>query len=124
MNLPSIAGTISFKLSALYLLLFLCSFLSIGITVYWSTSHTLEQQLKISVDTEAVRLKTEYDSGGIAELKDEIDEVDERGLHTLFEYGVIDQNSRLIAGSLSNFQLSEGWQIVKGIPAANKPGTK
>ena len=124
MKLPSIVGTISFKLSALYLLLFLCSFLSIGITVYWSTSHTLEQQHKISVDTEAVRLKTEYDSGGIAELKDEIDEVDERGLHTLFEYGVIDQNSRLIAGSLSNFQLSEGWQIVKGIPAANKPGTK
>lgn len=124
MKLPSIVDTISFKLSALYLLLFLCSFLSIGITVYWSTSHTLEQQLKISVDTEAVRLKTEYDSGGIAELKDEINENDERGFHTLFEYGVLDQNGRLIAGSLSNFQRSEGWQIVKRNPATNKTGTK
>ena len=75
MKLTDIADTISFKLSALYLLLFLCSFLSIGLTVYLLTSHTLEQQLKSTIDTESIRLKTEYDSGGIAELKDEIDEV-------------------------------------------------
>ena len=122
MKLPSIVGTISFKLSALYLLLFLCSFLSIGISVYLLTNHTLEQQLKNSIETEAIRLKTEYDSGGIGELKDEIDEVDERGVHSLFEYGVMDQNSRLLAGSLNHFQLSEGWQTVKRTPAANKPG--
>ena len=124
MKLPSIAGTISFKLSALYLLLFLCSFLSIGITVYLLTCDTLEQQLKSSVETEAVRLRTEYDSGGLAELKDEIDEVDGWKSHTRLEYGVIDQNGQLIAGSLNNFQASEGWQTVKPIPAANKPGTK
>ena len=68
MKLPNIANTISFKLSALYLLLFLCSFLSIGLTVYLLTSHTLEQQLKSTIDTESIRLKTEYDSGGIADL--------------------------------------------------------
>ncbi len=122
MKLPDIANTISFKLSALYLLLFLCSFLSIGITVYVLTYHTLEQQLKSSIETEAARLKTEYDSGGLSELKDEIDEVDGRGLHTLLEYGVVDQNGKLIAGSLNTFQTSEGWQIVKQTPEANKPG--
>jgi signal transduction histidine kinase len=122
MKLPSIADTISFKLSALYLLLFLCSFLSIGITVYWLTYHTLEQQLKSSIETEIIRLKTEYDSGGLSELKDEIDEVDGRGSHTLFEYGVIDQNGKLIAGNLNNFQSSAGWQTVKRTPAANKAG--
>ena len=121
MKLPDIANTISFKLSALYLLLFLCSFLSIGITVYVLTYHTLEQQLKSSIETEAARLKTEYDSGGLSELKDEIDEVDGRGLHTLLEYGVVDQNGKLIAGSLNTFQTSEGWQIVKQTPEANKP---
>jgi signal transduction histidine kinase len=122
MKLPSIVGTISFKLSALYLLLFLCSFLSIGISIYLLTNHTLEQQLKIIIEAEAVRLKTEYDSGGIAELKDEIDEVEEHGLHTLFEYGVIDQNRRLLAGSLNTFQPSEGWQTVIRMLSANKPG--
>ncbi len=120
MKLPSIAGTISFKLSALYLLLFLCSFLSIGITVYLLTYHTLEQQLKSSIETEAIRLKTEYDSGGLSELKDEIDEVDGRGSHTLLEYGVVDQNGKLIAGSLNNFQPSAGWQTVKRTPEANQ----
>ena len=122
MKLLSITGTISFKLSALYLLLFLCSFLSIGIAVYLLTNHTLEQQLKNSIETEALRLKSEFDSGGIAELKDEIDEVDERRLHPLFEYGVIDQNSQLIAGSLNNFQPSEGWQTVMRTSTADKPG--
>jgi signal transduction histidine kinase len=122
MKLLSITGTISFKLSALYLLLFLCSFLSIGIAVYLLTNHTLEQQLKNSIETEAVRLKSEFDSGGIAELKDEIDEVDERRLHPLFEYGVIDQNSRLQAGNFYNFQPSEGWQTVMRTSTADKPG--
>ena len=121
MKLPSIADTISFKLSALYLLLFLCSFLSIGITVYWLTQHTLEQQLKSSVEAETVRLKTEYDSGGLSELKDEIDEVDGRESHSRFEYGVIDQNDNLIAGHLHKFQPAAGWQTVKRTPAANKP---
>lgn len=124
MKLPSVAGTISFKLSALYLLLFLCSFLSIGITVYLLTYHTLEQQLKSTVETEAVRLKTEYDSGGIAELKDEIDEVGGQGSHTLFEYGVIDQNGKLMAGNVNNFQPSAGWQTGMRTPAANRPGTE
>jgi len=121
MKPPSIAGTISFKLSALYLLLFLCSFLSIGITVYLLTYHTLEQQLKNNIEAEAVRLKTEYDSGGLTELIDEIGEVDGRGLHTRFEYGVIDQDDKLIAGNLNNFQPYTGWQTVKRTPAANKP---
>ncbi|MFI3196941.1 MAG: HAMP domain-containing sensor histidine kinase [Methylococcaceae bacterium] len=124
MKLPSIANTVSFKLSALYLLLFLFSFLFIGITVYWLTHHTLEKQLKSSVETEAIRLKTEYDSGGLAELKDEIDEVEERGSHTLFEYGVINQNGQLLAGNLNTLQPSAGWNTVMRKPAGNAQENK
>ncbi len=124
MKLPSIANTVSFKLSALYLLLFLFSFLFIGITVYWLTHHTLEKQLKSSVETEAIRLKTEYDSGGLAELKDEIDEVEERGSHTLFEYGVINQNGQLLAGNLNTLQPSAGWNTVMRTPAGNAQENK
>ena len=120
MKLPSFVDTISFKLSALYLILFLCSFLSIGVTVYWLTYHTLEQQLKSSVETEALRLKTEYDSGGIDKLKEEVDQVDGLVSHTLLEYGVIDQNGKLIAGNFNNFQPSTGWQTSKITPPANK----
>jgi signal transduction histidine kinase len=124
MKLPDIANTISFKLSALYLLLFLFSFLFIGITIYWLTQHTLEQQLKSSVETEAIRLKTEYDSGGLTELKDEINEVDGWKSHTLFEYGVIDQNGQLLAGNFNNFKPSAGWQTVIQTPTSNNPEKK
>ena len=121
MKLPSIAGTISFKLSALYLILFLCSFLSIGISVYWLTFQTLEQQLKDTVEIEVIRLKSEYDSGGLSELTDEIGEVTNPAAHTQLEYGLIDQHGQLITGNIRNFQPTEGWQTVMRTPAANKP---
>lgn len=122
MKLPDIFDTISFKLSALYLGLFLCSFVAIGITLYWSTYHTLELQLKSNIETEAIRLKDEFDSGGIAELKDEIDELIGSESHTLLEYGVIDKNGGLIAGNLINFQPSAGWQTAMRTLSAKKPG--
>ena len=123
MKLPSLFGTTSFKLSALYLVLFLLSFLAIGMTVYLLTTHSLEQQLKSNIETEALRLKTEYESGGMAELKDEIDEIDDRPALALFAYGVIDRQERLIAGNLNNFQPSAGWQTgtVMRTPTVNKP---
>ncbi len=113
MKLTNLADTISFKLSALYLGLFLLSFLVIGLSVYWLTNQTLEQQLKSSIETEANRLKGEYDSGGIGELKDEINEVVSRASSSGFEYGAINQSGQLIAGSLTNFQSSPGWQVVR-----------
>ena len=121
MNLPNFFSAISFKLSALYLILFLCSFLSIGITVYWLTQRSLEAQLKDTIEAEANRLKTEFDADGIAELQNEIEEVTERNSHTLFEYGVIDQNGHLLAGTLNNFQFSEGWQLVMRTPDSKQP---
>jgi signal transduction histidine kinase len=116
MKLPSIAGTISFKLSALYLLLFLCSFLSIGITVYLLTTHTLEQQLKSSIEIEATRLKAEYDSDGMDELKEEIAEDDCLTTHIC---GILDRNGALIGGNFGGFKPSTGWQTIIR-PAAGK----
>jgi len=125
MKLPSLVDTISFKLSALYLGLFLVSFLVIGVSVYWLTNQTLEQQLKSSIDSEANRLKSEYDSGGIAELKDEIGELDiGKGSLAFFEYGVIDRNGALIAGSFSHFKPIMGWQTIERQVASDAPGEK
>lgn len=113
MKIPSIVNTISFKLAALYLSLFLASFLAIGISVYLLTCQTLEQQLKTNIETEASRLKAEYDSGGIAELNDEIAELLGFPSHARFEYGVIDSRGQLIAGTFANFTPAEGWQTAE-----------
>ncbi len=121
MKLPSLVHNISFKLSALYLGLFLVSFLVVGETVYWLTYHTLEQQLKNTIEIEANRLKAEYDSDDIDELKDEIDEVSDSRSPGFFEYGLIDRNGNLIAGNLAQFQAAEGWQTVIREPSVNTP---
>ena len=85
------------------------------------TCQTLEQQLKTSIEAEANRLKAEYDSGGITELKNEIDELIGFASHSRFEYGVIEINGRLIAGSFHNFKPSEGWQTAEQNLSAKKP---
>lgn len=99
----------SFKLSALYLSLFLCSFAAFGVGVYWLTVHSLEQQLKNGIETEAQRLQAEYTVGGMAALVEEIVE-DERD--SSYRYGIMDQQGRHLAGSLNNFQAKAGWQML------------
>lgn len=113
MKLSNLVGTTSFKLSALYLGLFLCSFLAIGTAVYWLTTHSLEQQLKNNLGSEIARLKSEYESGGLPELITEINEVIDPKSHHLMEYGVLNQERQLVAGNLSQFRLAEGWQTLK-----------
>ncbi len=116
MKLPSLVDTTSFKLSALYLGLFLVSFMAIGITVYLLTTHTLERQLESGIEVVASRLKAEYDSGGMAELKEEVLEDDCMTSHMC---GILDQNGALIGGNLGGFKPSAGWQTIER-PAAGK----
>ncbi|MDO9104437.1 MAG: HAMP domain-containing sensor histidine kinase [Methylovulum sp.] len=107
MKQPELFGTTSFKLSVLYLGLFVCSFIVIGASVYVLTVHSLEQQLKNGIETEANRLKAEYDAGGLNGLIEEIAE-DECGAAYLF--GLIGPHSRLLAGTLKNIKPEAGWQ--------------
>lgn len=109
MKLINLLDSTSFKLSALYLALFSVSFLVLGVTVYWLTTHTLEQQLKVAIEIEADRLKSEYDSDGLEELKEEIAENDCMALRTS---GILDRNGKLVGGNFGRFELSPGWQIV------------
>lgn len=122
MKLASLVSTTSFKLSALYLGLFLCSFLAIGTTVYWLTTHSLEQQLKNNVGSEIARLKSEYESGGLPELITEINEIIESKSHYALEYGVLNQEGQLVAGSLGQFRLAEGWQTLLRASTKVNPG--
>ncbi|WP_019866046.1 sensor histidine kinase [Methylovulum miyakonense] len=107
MKLAKFIRTSSFKLSALYLGLFLCSFVAIGVSVYFLTIHSLEFQLKNSVETEAKRLEAEYAVGGMDELLEEIAEDEHAALDS---YGVMGQQGDFLAGSLKHFQAKAGWQ--------------
>jgi signal transduction histidine kinase len=112
MKLLKLVTTTSFKLSALYLGLFLCSFLALGVTVFLLTAHTLEQQLKNNIESEITRLNTEYETGGLAELITEINEVAASKSHLTQQYGLLDKNNQLLAGQFGCFKAVEGWQVI------------
>jgi signal transduction histidine kinase len=116
MKPPNIIGTTRFKLSALYLGLFLCSFAAIGMNVYFLTVQSLEQQLKNGIEIEANRLQAEYHVGGAAALIEEIIE-DERD--SAYRYGMLDRHGSLLAGSLKRFNPVAGWQRVTPSPATS-----
>ncbi len=112
MKMPKLVGTTSFKLSALYLGLFLSSFLAIGMTVYLLTWHTLEQQLKSNVESDINRLKAEYDDGGLPELISEINEQLTSIPQNAKRFGLVDRQGRLITGDFNGFNKVEGWQTL------------
>jgi signal transduction histidine kinase len=94
--------------------LFLCSFATIGVSVYFLTVHSLEQQLKNGVETEAKRLQTEYAVGGMEALIEEIAEDEPRASD---RYGLLDTQGHNLAGSLKNFKATGGWQMFASAPS-------
>lgn len=113
MKPSKLIGTTSFRLSVLYLAIFLCSFLILGTFVYLLTTHSLEQQLKQNITSELQRLKGEYDNGGMPELITEINEVAHSPFHHDQHYGLLDNNGKLTAGKFGDFSQTEGWQIME-----------
>jgi signal transduction histidine kinase len=112
MNLYRILGTTSFRLSALYMSLFLLSFLAVGMTVYFLTTHILERQMRNSIEIEAKGLKKEYDEGGLTALKSEIADKEKITSGQTHKYGILDSGGLMITGNIGSLASSEGWQKV------------
>jgi signal transduction histidine kinase len=107
-----IIGTISFRLSALYLGLFFLSFIIVGFTVYLLSQHMLEQQMRNGVEWEISDLADEYKEGGLKDLKDEIEGKSRVPAEHTYEYGIQDRDGNVIAGNIGQFMSVQGWQIV------------
>jgi signal transduction histidine kinase len=65
---PRVLRTASFRLAALYLLLFPASAVVLGAVVFWMTHATLTQQLETRVQNALIHLKEEYATGGLPGL--------------------------------------------------------
>lgn len=112
MKPPRIFGTVSFRLSALYLALFFLSFLIVGIAVSVLSRHMLEQQLRSGADWELSDLADEYKEGGLQDLKSEIEGKSKLPVGHTYEYGVQDKDGNVVAGNISRFMPVQDWQIV------------
>jgi signal transduction histidine kinase len=96
--LPRLVRTASFRLSALYALLFGGCVLLLGAAAFWSTRSALEQQLTRRIEAEMTLLEQEYRRNGIDAL---IATVEQRTRITgNLDYFVIDAAGMRLAGDL------------------------
>jgi signal transduction histidine kinase len=96
--LPRLVRTASFRLSALYAILFGVCVLLLGAAAFWSTRSALEQQLTRRIAAEMTLLEQEFRQNGIDAL---IATVQQRTRITgNLDYFVIDAAGRRLAGDL------------------------
>jgi signal transduction histidine kinase len=65
---PRLLRTASFRLAALYLLLFTASAIILGAVVFWTTRAAVDQQLDSRIETELRFLADEFSTGGLPQL--------------------------------------------------------
>ncbi len=98
MPLPRLVRTASFRLSALYAILFGGCVLLLGAAAFWSTRSALEQQLTRRIEAEMTLLEQEFRRNGVDAL---IATVRQRTRITgNLDYFVIDMAGRRLAGDL------------------------
>lgn len=107
MRTPRVLRTASFRLAALYLLLFTASAVVLGGVVFWIARAALNEQLATRVETELRFLTDEFNSGGLPRL---VADVNERSAGPgALDYLVQAPNGSKLAGELSVIGARRGW---------------
>lgn len=111
MALPRLLRTASFRLTALYLLLFTASAAVLGGIVFLVARSALEQQMAARIETEMVFLRDEFRTGGLNDLLTTVRARD-RGTSAL-EYLLQDPGGRQLAGGMPvAAALRPGWATI------------
>jgi signal transduction histidine kinase len=106
-TLPRLLRTASFRLSALYAILFGASVLLLGVVAFWSTRSALEKQLTRRIEAETMLLEQEFRSNGIDGL---IATVRQRTrVNGTLDYFVVDTAGKRLAGELPIRSDRLGW---------------
>ena len=102
--------TASFRLAALYLVLFTGSAAVLGAAVFLTTRSALEQQLRARVEAEAAFLSDTYRDGGLPRL---LAEVGARGRGSgALDYRVQDADGKRLGGEIAAVSPGPGWRRV------------
>jgi signal transduction histidine kinase len=106
-RLPRLLRTASFRLAALYLLLFTASAVVLGAVVFWTTRAALDGQARARVQAEVASLRDEYQAGGLPRLISAV-EARGRGVGAL-DYLVQGADGRRLAGEIAPIGPRLGW---------------
>jgi len=122
MRLPRLLRTASFRLAALYLLLFTASAVVLGAVVFWTTSAALDSQARARIEAELTALRDEYQAGGLPRLTAAI-ETRGRGSGAL-DYLVQGADGRHLAGEIAPIGPRLGWLRVYAFETTDGRGER
>jgi signal transduction histidine kinase len=112
--LPRLLRTASFRLAALYALLFTLSVLILGAVSLWSIRGALDRQMTDRIEAEVATLQAIYQSGGLAALAAA---AHARGLGPVaLDYAVEQPHGTRLAGILPQLPARSGWMTIAGGP--------
>jgi signal transduction histidine kinase len=119
--LPRLVRTATFRLSALYAILFAGCVLLLGAAAFWSTRAALDKQLARRIEAELTLLERDYRAHGIDEL---IATVQQRSrVKGNLDYFVADPAGERLAGDLPVAAGTSGWvEVDTGPDAGDGPG--
>ncbi len=121
MRPPRIVRTASFKLAALYALIFGVSVIVLAAVVYVISTTALDRQTRARIHSESRELIQEYRAGGLDHL---LSVIRARQLGRLvggLDYTVYDGAGHRIYGTLPHVATAAGWSQMTGPPDGDEP---
>ncbi len=121
MRPPRIVRTASFKLAALYALIFGASVIALAAVVYVISTTALDRQTRTRIQSEALELSQEYQAGGLTQMLSAIRARQRGKLVGGLDYTVYGSGDRRLFGTLPNKAVAAGWSQMTGPPDGDEP---
>ncbi|MEJ2433739.1 MAG: ATP-binding protein [Pseudolabrys sp.] len=112
MRLPRIIRTATFRLAALYVLLFASSVAVLGVIVYLTTAAALDRRLDARIAGEMATLKSAFEKGGLVRLEQEVRIHQRTRPAGPLDYLVFEPGGARLAGDLPIMPGQLGWSNV------------
>lgn len=107
MPLPRLLRTASFRLAALYAVVFGGSVFLLGVVAFWSTRSALEEQVRRRIEAEVALLQEDFRSGGLDRLIATVQERTRAAAN--LDYFLVNSAGKRLAGDLPFVSDRLGW---------------
>ena len=121
MHLPRLLSTTSFRLAAMFALIFGVSVAVVGGFVYINVKATLNNQARERIQAEALTLKGEYESGGMGDMMNAIHQRQRDKIAGGLDYSLFKSSAERLFGRLPKHRLHSGWKHMTGPPDGDEP---
>ncbi len=121
MHLQRLLKTASFKLTALYVLLFGLSVAALATVFYFNAVRVLDAQERARIQSEASMLRGEYERGGLPALLSGIRERQRGRIAGGLDYTVYRGDGTRLFGNLPKVPFEKGWKHTSGPPDGDEP---